>query len=222
MKKAMWLVLLGAPGAGKGTQAKRIMEKLSIPSISTGNILREAIREKSALGIEADRFMKNGKLVPDEIVIKLVKNKIDRGDCVGGCIFDGFPRTVAQAEALDGIVDIDCALFISASDDEIKRRMSGRRVCEICGASYHITDNPPKKDGVCDKCGVNLTMRDDDSAEIVAQRLSVYHAETEPVIKYYARQGKLKTVFAEGAVEQTTKQTMLAIGIESEQNQSCV
>ena len=213
----MWLILLGAPGAGKGTQAQNIMQRLSIPSVSTGNILREAIQNNTELGKKADTFMKDGKLVPDELVIELVKNRIKQDDCAsGGCIFDGFPRTVAQAEALDKIVDIDCVLLIRVSDDEIKRRMNGRRVCKICGSSYHVTDKPPLKEGICDKCGVPLSIRDDDDPETVIHRLEVYHAETEPLIKYYARQGKLKTVYAQQDVRKTTQQTMIAIGLESE------
>lgn len=212
----MWIVLLGAPGAGKGTQAEKIMKRLSIPTISTGNILRDIIAEGSELGKQVERHMQNGGFVPDDMVVELVRERIKKKDCENGCIFDGFPRTIAQAVELDKMVDIDCALLISALDSEIERRMVGRRFCFNCGKSYHITDNPPQSEGICDRCGAKLSTREDDAAETVRQRLKLYHTRTEPLIGYYSEKGKLRTVKADRQLEKTTEQTMRALGLDTE------
>ncbi len=210
----MKLVLLGAPGAGKGTQAELICEKLNIPSISTGNILREAIKNQTAMGIEAKSFMDAGKLVPDEVVVGVVKERLAADDCKNGFILDGMPRTVAQAEALDAMgVKIDTALSIEVEDATIERRMSGRRVCEACGASYHIEHKPSKVEGVCDACGGKLVRRKDDEPETVRDRLNVYHEKTEPLKGYYEKQGKLKTVNGEQDLSDTTRSVFEALGI---------
>lgn len=210
----MKLVLLGAPGAGKGTQAELICEKLNIPSISTGNILREAIKNQTAMGIEAKSYMDAGKLVPDEVVVGVVKERLAASDCKNGFILDGMPRTVAQAEALDAMgVVIDTALSIEVEDATIERRMSGRRVCEACGASYHVEHKPSKVDGVCDACGGKLVRRKDDEPETVRDRLNVYHEKTEPLKDYYEKQGKLKTVNGEQALSDTTRSVFEALGI---------
>lgn len=210
----MKLVLLGAPGAGKGTQAELICEKLNIPSISTGNILREAIKNQTAMGIEAKSFMDAGKLVPDEVVVGVVKERLAADDCKNGFILDGMPRTVAQAEALDAMgVVIDTALSIEVEDATIERRMSGRRVCEACGASYHVEHKPSKVEGVCDACGGKLVRRKDDEPETVRDRLNVYHEKTEPLKGYYEKQGKLKEVNGEQALSDTTRSVFEALGI---------
>lgn len=210
----MKLVLLGAPGAGKGTQAELICEKLNIPSISTGNILREAIKNQTAMGIEAKSYMDAGKLVPDEVVVGVVKERLAASDCQNGFILDGMPRTVAQAEALDAMgVVIDTALSIEVQDSTIERRMSGRRVCEACGASYHVEHKPSKVEGVCDACGGKLVRRKDDEPETVRDRLKVYHEKTEPLKDYYEKQGKLKEVNGEQALSDTTRSVFEALGI---------
>ena len=210
----MKLVLLGAPGAGKGTQAELICEKLNIPSISTGNILREAIKNQTAMGIEAKSFMDAGKLVPDEVVVGVVKERLAADDCKNGFILDGMPRTVAQAEALDTMgVKIDIALSIEVEDATIERRMSGRRVCEACGASYHVEHKPSKVEGVCDACGGKLVRRKDDEPETVRDRLKVYHEKTEPLKGYYEKQGKLKEVNGEQPLSDTTRSVFEALGI---------
>lgn len=210
----MKLVLLGAPGAGKGTQAELICEKLNIPSISTGNILREAIKNQTAMGIEAKSYMDAGKLVPDEVVVGVVKERLAASDCQNGFILDGMPRTVAQAEALDAMgVEIDIALSIEVQDSTIERRMSGRRVCEACGASYHIEHKPSKVEGICDACGGKLVRRKDDEPETVRDRLNVYHEKTEPLKDYYEKQGKLKEVNGEQALSDTTRSVFEALGI---------
>ena len=188
----MMLILLGAPGAGKGTQAEQICQRLHIPAISTGNILREALKSGTELGLKAKSFMDAGNLVPDDVVIDMLKERISEPDCKDGFILDGFPRTIPQAEALDAMgVSIDRVIDIEVPDEKIVTRMSGRRVCEKCGASYHLVYNPPKVEGVCDKCAGALVQRKDDSAETVRDRLTVYHNQTEPLKSYYAAQGKL-------------------------------
>lgn len=191
----MNLILLGAPGAGKGTQAEIICDKLGIPSISTGNILREAVKNQTAAGLEAKSFMDSGALVPDAVVIAILKDRIAMADCQKGFILDGFPRTVPQAEALDemGVV-IDKVIDINVPDAEIENRLSGRRVCEVCGASYHTENRPSAKEGVCDKCGGALIIRKDDKPETVKDRLAVYHAQTAPLAGYYEEKGKLFTI----------------------------
>ena len=188
----MMLILLGAPGAGKGTQAEQICQRLHIPAISTGNILREALKSGTELGLKAKSFMDAGNLVPDDVVIDMLKERISEPDCKDGFILDGFPRTIPQAEALDAMgVSIDRVIDIEVPDEKIVTRMSGRRVCEKCGASYHLVYNPPKVEGVCDKCAGALVQRKDDNAETVQDRLTVYHNQTEPLKSYYAAQGKL-------------------------------
>lgn len=188
----MMLILLGAPGAGKGTQAEQICQRLHIPAISTGNILREALKSGTELGLKAKSFMDAGNLVPDDVVIDMLKERISEPDCKDGFILDGFPRTIPQAEALDAMgVSIDRVIDIEVPDEKIVTRMSGRRVCEKCGASYHLVYNPPKVEGVCDKCAGALVQRRDDNAETVRDRLTVYHNQTEPLKSYYAAQGKL-------------------------------
>lgn len=211
----MRLILLGAPGAGKGTQAEFITRALSIPSISTGNLLREAIKNETELGKKAKEYMDAGALVPDDVVIGMVRERLAQDDCKNGCIFDGFPRTVAQAEALDKILDVTCALSIEVPDEAIEERMSGRRVCLKCGATYHVKSNPPEREGVCTKCGDALVIRPDDKAEVVRDRLKTYHTQTEPVKGYYAAQGKLKTVDGTGSVSEITGRISAVLGIEA-------
>jgi adenylate kinase len=209
----MNLILLGAPGAGKGTQAEVISEALSIPQISTGNMLREAVKNGTEYGLKAKAAMESGALVSDEIVIGILKDRIAQDDCKKGFILDGFPRTVPQAEALDAMgVPIDKVLEIFVPDETIKERVSGRRVCEGCGASYHVLFKPSKTEGICDKCGAATVIRKDDKPETVLDRLAVYHAQTEPLKEYYAKQGKLDTVIGQEEVADTTKLTLAAVG----------
>ena len=178
----MKLVLLGAPGAGKGTQAEILCKKLDIPTISTGNILRAAVKNGTPIGLKAREYMESGALVPDEVIIGILKERLEEPDCQKGFILDGVPRTIPQAEAIEtGGIGIDCALSIEVDDNVIVERMSGRRTCPDCGASFHIVSNPPKQEGVCDHCGAALTVRKDDAPETVRQRLATYHAETEPL-----------------------------------------
>ena len=210
----MNLILLGAPGAGKGTQAQIICDKLDIPSISTGNMIREAIKSGSELGERVQSYTQAGELVPDEVVIAIVRERLAKDDCKGGFLLDGFPRTVAQAKALDDMgATIDVALDIEVPDDAIVARMTGRRVCEVCGASYHVDHMPPKTEGICDRCGGRLVTRPDDEPATVQNRLVVYHRETEPLIEYYRAAGKLKVVDGQGSVEDTTALTMKALGL---------
>lgn len=210
----MKLILLGAPGAGKGTQAGILSEKLNVPTISTGNILRAAMKAGTPIGLEAKAYVEAGKLVPDEVVIGIVEERLAESDCANGYILDGMPRTIPQAEALKaGGVEIDVALSIELSDEEIIERMSGRRTCHDCGASFHTRDNPPAVEGVCDNCGGALTRRHDDDPEIVQARLETYHEETEPLKHYYAEQGKLKTVNSQPILAHTTEAVFRALGI---------
>ena len=186
----MKLILLGAPGAGKGTQAEIIASKLSIPTISTGNILREAIRNGTKTGLEAKRYMDEGKLVPDDVIIGIVADRVAQPDCAGGYILDGMPRTIPQAQALeDRGIHFDHVISIEIADEVIEKRMPGRRVCSNCGASYHVVANPPKAEGVCDSCGGVLTIRKDAAPETVRNRLSVFHKETEPLKEFYQKLG---------------------------------
>lgn len=208
----MKIILLGAPGAGKGTQAEKISEALNIPQISTGNIIREALKSGSEVGLKAKEFIESGKLVPDEVVIDIIKDRIAKDDCVNGFILDGFPRTIAQAEALDKMgISIDRVLDINVADETIAARLSGRRVCEACGSSYHMEFKKPAKDGVCDKCGGTLIQRKDDHPDTVADRLKVYHEQTEPLKEYYKKTGKLRVVEGQDSVEQTTYLTFCAL-----------
>lgn len=208
----MNLILLGAPGAGKGTQAEVICDTLKIPAISTGNILREAIKNETALGMEAKSYMDGGKLVPDEIVINILKERLEKDDCKNGFILDGFPRTVPQAEALDKMgVNIDRVIDIEVEDEKIMKRLSGRRVCEDCGASYHLEYKPSKAEGKCDKCGGNTVQRKDDHPDTIKERLQVYHQQTEPLKDYYYATGKLIVVEGQEDVADTTALTLKAV-----------
>ena len=208
----MKLILLGAPGAGKGTQAEVISEHLHIPTISTGNIIREALKSGTELGRQAKEYMDSGKLVPDEIVIGIIRDRLAEDDCRNGFILDGFPRTIPQAEALDRMgVAIDRVIDIEVADETIARRVSGRRVCPTCGASYHIDYKKPSVTDVCDKCGNTLVQRKDDHPDTVRERLQVYHDQTEPLKGYYAGLGKLMIVEGQEEVADTTKLTLVAI-----------
>ena len=208
----MKLILLGAPGAGKGTQAEVICEKLSIPAISTGNIIREALKSGTEMGLRAKSYMDEGKLVPDEGVIGIIKDRLAQDDCKNGFILDGFPRTIPQAEALDAMgVIIDRVIDIEVPDEKIVTRMSGRRVCEKCGASYHLLYKKPEVEVVCGKCGGTLVQRKDDHPDTVLERLHVYHEQTEPLKAYYEKQGKLKIVEGQEEVADTSRLTLAAI-----------
>ncbi len=210
----MKLVLLGAPGAGKGTQAEILSRKLGIPTISTGNILRAAMKNGTPVGLKAKSYVESGALVPDDVIIDIVAERLAEPDCANGYILDGVPRTIPQAEALeaDG-VEIDYALSIEISDETIIERMSGRRTCHDCGASYHIVSAPPKVEGVCDNCGGELTVRADDAPETVKARLEVYHTVTEPLKAYYAERGKLRSVDNQPTIEATTVAIEKVLGL---------
>ncbi len=208
----MKLILLGAPGAGKGTQAEIICEKFSIPAISTGNIIRESVKNGTEMGIKAKSYMDSGELVPDEVVIGIIKERLAQPDCENGFILDGFPRTIPQAEALDAMgVEIDRVVSIEVADDRIAARMSGRRVCPDCGASYHLEYKKPAKEGVCNFCGGALIQRKDDAPETVIERLRVYHEQTEPLKDYYEKAGKLRLVEGQEEVADTTALTLAAL-----------
>lgn len=210
----MKLILLGAPGAGKGTQAEIICEKLTIPTISTGNIIREAMKNGTEMGIKAKAAVEAGQLVSDDVVIGIIKERLVQDDCKNGFILDGFPRTIPQAEALDNLgVEIDLVLDIDVKDEAIAARLGGRRVCPTCGASYHLEYKKPSKDGICDACGANLIQRKDDAPETVLERLAIYHEQTEPLKDYYSKAGKLKSVPGQDKVEDTTKLVFEALGI---------
>ena len=208
----MNLILLGAPGAGKGTQAEVICDRLSIPAISTGNIIREALKNETELGLKAKKFINEGLLVPDEVVIAIIQERLKEDDCKNGFILDGFPRTVPQAEALDkmGVV-IDKVVDIEVADSKICERLSGRRVCKDCSASYHTLYKPSKDGETCDKCGGELICRKDDHPDTVLERLRVYHEQTEPLINFYKGRGKLVVVEGQEEVEDTTRLTLAAI-----------
>ena len=210
----MKLILLGAPGAGKGTQAEFISQKCNIPTISTGNIIRAALKNGTDMGKKAKSYIDAGSLVPDEVVIGIIKERLQENDCANGYILDGFPRTIPQAEALDAMGSaVDTVLSIEVSDDEIVKRMSGRRVCEKCGTSYHTEYKKPAKDGICNLCGGNLVIRKDDEPATVLNRLEVYHNQTEPLMAYYQAQGKLISVQGMDTVEETTKAVFKALEI---------
>lgn len=210
----MKLILLGAPGAGKGTQAEIISKKLGIPTISTGNILREAIKNGTEIGLKAKSFMDNGMLVPDDVIIGIVKERVGRDDCKNGFILDGVPRTIPQAEALEQQgVHFDRVVSIEIEDSVIEARMTGRRVCGTCGASFHIAANPPKVEGVCDLCGSVLVVRKDDTPETVRNRLKVFHEQTEPLKDFYEKLGVLKLVDGNQPIENTTRDILAVLGI---------
>ena len=211
----MNLILLGAPGAGKGTQAEMLLERLSIPSISTGNILREAMKNGTDLGKQVKSCMDSGALVPDQLVLGIVAERTAQPDCANGFILDGVPRTLAQAEALDKMgVRIDHVVSIELSDEEVESRMTGRRVCTGCGASYHIAANPTKVEGVCDLCGSPVTTRKDDAPETVRNRLAVYHQSTEVLKDYYKSTGKLRVINGQQPIEDVFHDILRAIGVE--------
>ena len=211
----MKLILLGAPGAGKGTQAEILCKKLGIPTISTGNILRAAIKEGTPTGLKAKSYIDAGKLVPDEVIIGIVHERLAQDDCKSGYILDGVPRTIAQAEALEKAgITFDAVVSIEIGEEEILRRMSGRRVCEACGSSYNVVAIPPRVEGICDNCGGKLIQRKDDTPETVRERLKVYHTETEPLVDFYAARGLLRPVRSDDTKEGTTQAILAALGIE--------
>ena len=195
----MKIIMLGAPGAGKGTQAKMIADKYGVPHVSTGDIFRANIKNGTELGMEAKKYMDQGLLVPDELTVKILLDRVSQPDCKNGYVLDGFPRTIPQAEALDAALSkmgekIDYAIDVDVPDENIVKRMSGRRACVSCGATYHVVHVPPKKEGICDRCGSELILRDDDKPETVKNRLDVYHKQTQPLIDFYTKKGVLKTV----------------------------
>lgn len=195
----MKIIMLGAPGAGKGTQAKMIADKYGVPHISTGDIFRANIKNGTELGMEAKKYMDQGLLVPDELTVKILLDRVSQPDCKNGYVLDGFPRTIPQAEVLDEALaelgeSIDYAIDVDVPDENIVKRMSGRRACVSCGATYHVVHVPPKKEGICDRCGSELILRDDDKPETVKNRLDVYHKQTQPLIDFYTKKGVLKTV----------------------------
>lgn len=215
----MRLILLGAPGAGKGTQAAFLAEKFNVPHISTGDIFRSNIKSKTELGLKAKEYIDKGMLVPDELTISIVKDRLTKDDCKKGFLLDGFPRTIPQAEYLDKAlkemgVELDYVLNIHVDDETIIKRMSGRRVCQACGATYHIIFNPTKEKDICDSCKSNVIQREDDKEETVIERLKTYHDQTEPLIEYYKKSGKLVTAFGKEAIGETSKEVLRALGVE--------
>ena len=209
----MNLILLGAPGAGKGTQGELISGKLGIPTISTGNMLRDAMKKETPLGKQVKKYMDEGSLVPDDVILSIIAQRIAQPDCEKGYILDGVPRTLPQAQALDAKgIRIDHVISLEVDDSEIAQRMAGRRVCTKCGASYHVVSNPPKLEGICDLCGAEVAIRKDDQPETVKHRLEVYHASTEVLKAYYAGQGKLRLVYGNQPIEDTHKDILKAIG----------
>ena len=208
----MKMILLGGPGAGKGTQAQILSERLEIPTVSTGALLREAIKEQTPLGMKAKSYTDAGGLVPDDVVIDMVRERLGKDDCQKGYILDGFPRTLAQAQALDTMADIDLALYLYVADETILERLGGRRVCESCGATYHVLYQPSAAGELCERCGGTLGIRDDDRPETIRKRLEAYHAQTVPLVEYYQKQGKLRKVEGQEEVEATTEMTLRARG----------
>ena len=203
----MNLILLGAPGSGKGTQAKFLVRKYSIPQISTGDILREEVKSGTVLGLKAKEYMDKGQLVPDEVVVGMVEERVKKGDCTTGFILDGFPRTVAQADALEGTLQrmkkaLSRVILVNVDEDELVKRLTGRRVCEKCGAGYHVIFDPPKQEGVCDKCQGKLYQRDDDKESTIRNRLKVYNNQTAPLIEYYQKKQLLSMVDGMGSIEE--------------------
>ena len=210
----MRLILLGAPGAGKGTQAEILSRLLDIPTISTGNILRAAMKAGTEVGLKAKSYVESGKLVPDEVIIGIIRERLSQPDCAKGYILDGVPRTIPQAETMEAMgIGIDCALSIEVEDEVIVERMSGRRTCKDCSATFHVVSNPPKVEGKCDLCGGELTIRKDDAPETVKARLVTYHRDTEPLKAFYAERGKLRTVGNQPSVEATTAVIRETLGI---------
>ena len=210
----MRLILLGAPGAGKGTQAEILSRELGIPTISTGNILRAAMKAGTPVGIQAKSYVEAGKLVPDDVIIGIIQERLAQEDCKEGYILDGVPRSIPQAETMEAMgVQIDCALSIEVEDHVIVERMAGRRTCKDCSQTFHVVNNPPRTEGVCDSCGGELTIRKDDAPETVKARLEVYHRDTEPLKLFYAQRGMLKTVENQHSIEATTAEIRKALGI---------
>ena len=210
----MRLILLGAPGAGKGTQAEILSKMLSIPTISTGNILRAAMKNGTPVGLKAKEYVDAGKLVPDAVIIDIIKERLAQEDCVKGYILDGVPRTIPQAQAMEEMgVAVDCALSIEIEDQVIVDRMSGRRTCKECSQTFHVVSNPPRQEGICDFCGGELNIRKDDAPETVKARLETYHKETEPLKAFYAERNKLKTVDNQPTIEATTAEIRKALEI---------
>ncbi len=208
----MKLILLGAPGAGKGTQAEIISETYKIPTVSTGNIIRAALENGTEMGLKAKAYTEKGELVPDDVVIGIIKERLSEDDCKNGFILDGFPRTIPQAKALDDMnISVDAALSIEVADSEIVKRMSGRRVCEKCGASYHTEFKKPLKEGVCNSCGGRLVIRKDDELETVLNRLKVFHEQTEPLKDFYKAKEKLLLVEGQDDVKDTTALVLKAL-----------
>lgn len=214
----MRMVLLGPPGSGKGTQAQLLAQRLGVPQVSTGDILRAAVREGTPLGLRAKGYMDRGELVPDELVVELVRERLQRPDCAGGFILDGFPRTVAQAEALEDALReqgraLQAVVYLRVDDQEVVRRISGRRSCERCGAVYHVLYDPPREDGRCDRCGGRLYQRDDDREETVRARLRVYEANTAPLVERYRAQGLLREVAGQGTPQEVLGRVLRALGV---------
>ena len=210
----MRLILLGAPGAGKGTQAEILSKLLEIPTISTGNILRAAMKAGTEVGLKAKAYVESGKLVPDEVIIGIIQERLAEPDCRNGYILDGVPRTIPQAQTMEDMgIEIDCALSIEVEDEVIVKRMSGRRTCKDCSATFHVESNPPKVEGKCDFCGGELTIRKDDAPETVKNRLTTYHRETEPLKAFYAERGKLREVQNQPTIEATTAAIRDCLGI---------
>ena len=208
----MNIIFLGAPGAGKGTQAERVANAYGIPTVSTGNIIREALSNGTEMGIKAKTYIEAGKLVPDDVVIGIIQERLAKDDCKGGFILDGFPRTIPQAEALEDMgVKIDKVVDIEVPDEAIKERMSGRRVCPKCGSTYHLVTKKPKVDGICDRCGAELVQRKDDAPETVADRLNVYHTQTEPLKDFYNKRGSLAVVDGVGSVSEIAERVKAAL-----------
>ena len=212
----MIIVLFGPPGAGKGTQAERISREMGIPHIATGDMFREAVAKGTELGRKAQEYMRRGELVPDEIVNEMVRERISMPDCSKGFILDGYPRTVNQAKALDEMLaemgrKVDVVLNLSVSDDEVVKRLSYRRICRRCGAIYHLINNPPRREGVCDRCGGELYQREDDREEVIRRRLRVYYEQTEPVLRYYAERGILRDIDGNGTVDEVWERVKKAL-----------